>query len=88
MATVIPGAITGGAAHITGGITGERVVISGTITGGSGGPPYPGPYVITPSQEAQVLPISGKAAREDIIVEPIPSNYGLVTWNGSVLTVS
>ena len=29
-----------------------------------------------------------KKATADIIINPIPRNYGLVTWNGSVLTVS
>lgn len=49
---------------------------------------YSGPYQVTPTQEQQVLSISGRQATEDIIIDPIPSNYGLITWNGSVLTVS
>lgn len=50
--------------------------------------PFPGPYSYTPAAEAQTIPIAGKTATYDITVEPIPSNYGLITWNGSVLTVS
>lgn len=49
---------------------------------------YEGSYVATPSAERQMLPTSGKILTMDIVVEPIPSNYGLITWNGSTLTVS
>lgn len=51
-------------------------------------PTYQGEYTVTPSMETQVIPIAGLMANEDVIVNPIPSNYGLITWNGSVLTVS
>lgn len=50
--------------------------------------PYSGEYEVTPSQETQVLYTEGKALAENVIVHPIPSNYGLITWNGAVLTVS
>lgn len=49
---------------------------------------YEGPYEITPTPETQTLEISGLTASRNITVNPIPSNYGLITWNGSVLTVS
>ena len=49
---------------------------------------YDGPYTVTPGPQAQVLETAGKAMREDVTVEPIPTNYGLITWNGSFLTVS
>ena len=51
-------------------------------------PTYTGPTVITPTQETQTLQTMMKTVTENIIVNPIPSNYGLITWNGSVLTVS
>lgn len=51
-------------------------------------PDYAGPTEWTPAPYAQIIPTDGCALRSDIIVNPIPSNYGLVTWNGSVLTVS
>ena len=51
-------------------------------------PVYDGTAEITPSNQAQVLQTSGKAVTRNIVVNPIPSNYGLVTWNGSILTVS
>ena len=52
------------------------------------GIPYAGPYVVTPTRSQQVLPTSGYAMSDNVTVEPIPSNYGLITWNGAVLTVS
>lgn len=49
---------------------------------------YDGAYSATPSSERQEIPVTGKTMRQAFIVEPIPSNYGLITWNGSTLTVS
>lgn len=51
-------------------------------------PVYDGPTEITPSMETQVLLTDHHAVRANIIINPIPSNYGLITWNGSTLTVS
>ena len=51
-------------------------------------PEYKGAYEVTPSSEAQVLPTEGLMMRGDLTVGAIPSNYGLVTWDGSVITVS
>ena len=53
-----------------------------------GGEPYEGEYEITPSMETQTLSTSNKLLARDVTVNPIPSNYGLITWNGSTLTVS
>lgn len=53
-----------------------------------GGIPYFGPYTVTPTTEEQVLNVSMKTLSTDIIIEPIPQNYGLVSWNGAALTVS
>ena len=51
-------------------------------------PVYTGPTEITPSAEAQVLDTTMKSMLEDIVIKPIPENYGLITWDGSVITVS
>lgn len=51
-------------------------------------PDYDGPYEVTPSGAAQVLQTADRSLRDSIIVHPIPSNYGLITWNGSTLMVS
>lgn len=51
-------------------------------------PTYDGPYEVTPSNKAQALPTGGKAMSNDVIIGPIPNNYGLITWDGTKLTVS
>lgn len=56
--------------------------------GGSVTPPHQGPYEATPSSAEQVFAVSGKRMTQDFTVHAIPSNYGLITWNGSVITVS
>lgn len=60
-------------------------------SGGCGGsiiPPYTGDYEVTPDESEQVFAVKGKKMTDDFTVNPIPSNYGLITWNGSTLTVS
>lgn len=49
---------------------------------------YSGPYEITPTQETQTLGTHGKLCNEDIVINPIPQNYGLITWNGYSIKVS
>ena len=50
--------------------------------------PYTGTYTVEPSREEQILQTSDKLLLENIVIQPIPSNYGLVTWNGSTLMIS
>lgn len=49
---------------------------------------YDGPTEFTPSGSTQTIALENKKALTDITINPIPSNYGLITWNGSELTVS
>lgn len=51
-------------------------------------PQYTGPTTITPGPEAQTLATAELMVPEDIIIEPIPNNYGLITWDGHTITVS
>ena len=51
-------------------------------------PIYEGATEITPSTVAQTLNTRNKTVLTEIIINPIPSNYGLIAWNGSALTVS
>ena len=51
-------------------------------------PLYEGAYTVTPGDNEQVLETSGYKLSENIKVKPIPNNYGLITWNGSIITVS
>ena len=52
------------------------------------GDPYDGPYTVTPTNEEQVLATYHKTMTGNLVVNPIPSNYGLIGWDGAVLTVS
>ena len=45
--------------------------------------PYHGAYTITPSEQAQTIPTAGANLAQDIIIEPIPSNYGRIGYDGS-----
>lgn len=49
---------------------------------------YHGITNVTPANQTQTLETQGKVVKENIVIDPIPSNYGLVTYNGSTITVS
>lgn len=49
---------------------------------------YEGSYEVTPSNEMQTLNTDGLLMTQNVTINPIPNNYGLITWNGSTLTVS
>lgn len=89
--------------HVYGQITGTLsagVTLSGSLSAGatlSGSltiptailpPAYQGPYTVTPAAEAQILETESLYMRSNIEIEPIPSNYGLITWDGHTITVS
>lgn len=59
-----------------------------TIPTSAGIESYTGAYEFVPTAEAQTISIDHKLAEQDIIIDPIPSNYGLITYNGSIITVS
>lgn len=76
------------ASPVTAGASGAAYPVSaGTIT-----PivpdPYTGEYEVTPTEETQVLLTLNKNMTQNVTINPIPSNYGKITWNGAVLTVS
>lgn len=50
--------------------------------------PYEGSYYITPTAEEQVIPTNNLRMTDDLTIAAIPNNYGLITWDGSTLTVS
>lgn len=63
--------------------------LSGTLSPGSdSAPAYQGETVFTPTNQTQTIQASGYLFSENITINPIPSNYGRITWNGSTLTVS
>lgn len=50
-------------------------------------PDYDGPLVVTPSDVAQTLPFAGRSGTTDVVVEPIPSNWGRIIYDGTVITI-
>ena len=48
---------------------------------------YEGDYAATPSEEAQTIPTESKLMARDFVIQPIPSNYGRIAWDGTTLTV-
>lgn len=49
---------------------------------------YEGPYHMIPSNKSQTLKTHGLTMLEDVTIEAIPSYYGLISWDGTTLTVS
>lgn len=78
----------GGNAIEIGGAGERNATISVSGSGALPVPRYTGPYEFTPTRETQKVSIARKQATEDIIIHPIPQNYGLVTYNGSIITIS
>ena len=76
----LTGRLTGNKA-IAGRLSINRIIQNETDT-------YEGPYEVTPTQETQYLYTDQKLMADNVTINPIPSNYGLITWDGSVLTVS
>ena len=49
---------------------------------------YDGETTIIPGATEKVLLTANKMVLDNITIGAIPSNYGLITWTGRVLTVS
>lgn len=50
---------------------------------------YEGPYEVTPERDSEViLDTKNKQATANIVVKPIPKNYGLITRTGAKLTIT
>lgn len=50
-------------------------------------PTYTGQTVITPSDTEQTLATADKVLARNIVVNPIPENYGRLLYSGNTLTV-
>lgn len=73
---------------LSGGLSSDGT-LKGALSAATGETPvYHGPYEFAPTTRTQTVHVAGTVMQEDLIVDPIPSNYGLITWNGSTLTVS
>lgn len=82
--------ITDSVVAVSPSLSGDISVTAELITKviGSSADPYTGETEFTPTEETQVVPTENFFMTSNIIINPIPSNYGLITWNGAVLTVS
>ncbi len=89
-AVAIDGAEIGLSVAIDGGEIGLISDVSGEI--GEFYPLLPDAYSgiteVTPTSETQTLYTMNLVMPSHVTINPIPSNYGLITWNGSILTVS
>ena len=50
--------------------------------------PYMGAYTVTPGDETITLDTQNLRMTDNVTINPVPSNYGRITYNGSVITVS
>ena len=84
----ITGTLTSGAT-LTGTLT-PTYTLSGTLTIPDKLLPqaYEGSYEVTPSDEIQTLETKELWLTDNITINAIPSNYGLIIWDGVKLTVS
>jgi len=49
--------------------------------------PYTGSYVVTPSENQQVLNTANLRMASNVTINPIPSNYGRVIYDGGLRIV-
>lgn len=49
---------------------------------------YTGETTVTPTQETQTLRTANLLMPVDIVISPIPQNYGLITWSGRGIRIS
>ena len=52
------------------------------------GATYTGDVDFTPQENKQVVYCAGRVMSQNIVIEPIPSNYGKIAWDGVSLHVS
>lgn len=61
--------------------------LTGNIAVSKGYAEFGGFYEITASDEVQTIPVGGLLMRKDITINPIPNNYGRISWNGAELFI-
>lgn len=66
-----------------GGVEGQLTIPNAILP-----PSYEGPVEVTPSAEGQTLDTANFYMRDNITINPIPNNYGLITYDGANITVS
>lgn len=48
---------------------------------------YEGSYDVIPTEQAQTLSTADLTMVQDLVIEPIPQNYGEIVWNGQYILV-
>lgn len=51
-------------------------------------PVYKGTYEVTPSLETQTLETAYRVLTNNVVIAPIPSNYGKISYDGSTLYIT
>lgn len=51
-------------------------------------PAYEGAYEVTPSFETQTLETAYRVLTSNVVIAPIPSNYGKISYDGSTLYIT
>lgn len=51
-------------------------------------PTYDGETTFTPSAETQTIPTGHTVLLSDITINPIPSNYGRITYSGGIISIT
>lgn len=49
---------------------------------------YHGSYEVAPTTDYQTLHTTNRVLTHEIVVDPIPQNYGLITRRGNIIIVS
>ena len=88
-------AIDGGEIELDSMIDGGEIELDNLIDGGEvgvffsiGGTPYTGETEVTPTEDTQYLLTQGYFMSANVKVNPIPTNYGKITWDGTKIIVS
>ena len=66
-------------------LDGESGIVTKVV--GQDLPIYTGATEVTPSDDEQVLMTADRVITRNIIINPIPDNYGRLIWVGKTLTV-
>lgn len=61
--------------------------LAGALTIAGSVPSYHGSCEITPGDVPQIVECSGLLMPQNIVVNPVPSNYGRIDWDGISLSV-
>lgn len=81
--TLTPSATLQGVLSASGKIQGQLTIPNAILP-----PTYEGEYTVTPGAQEQTLNTDHLYLMDNITINPIPNNYGLITYDGSIITVS